>query len=61
MGTVTVVRMLVIDAGAAKGDEPGKQAGLKDELPNRPQAPSAPVKRDWKTYPVLPLRKSRPR
>lgn len=45
----------------AKGNEPGKQAGLKDELPSRPQALPAPVKRDWKTYPVLPLRKSRPR
>ena len=47
--------------GEARGDEPGKHAGLKDELPSRPQASSTPVKRAWRTYPVLPLRKSRPR
>jgi len=49
------------DVGEVRGDEPGKQGGLKDELPSRPQALSAPVKRAWKTYPVLPLKKSRPR
>ena len=47
--------------GEARGDEPGKQAGLKGQLPSRPQTLSTPVKRAWKTYPVLPLRKSRPR
>src|SRR5208283_2486287 len=35
--------------GAARSDEPGEQAGLKDELPSRPQALSAPIKRDRKT------------
>jgi ParB-like chromosome segregation protein Spo0J len=45
----------------AKSDEPGKQAGLKSESSSRPQALSTPVKRAWKTYPVLPLKKSGPR